>query len=101
MRAHYRLLSQRYGFDCKPLEKWLVIIGYEALRAGRTSDAIDLFKYYVESYPESANSYDSLGEAYMKAGEKDLAIENYTKSLELNPDNHNARDMLELLGNRN
>jgi cytochrome c-type biogenesis protein CcmH/NrfG len=37
--------------------------------------------------------YDSLGEAYMKKGEKELAIANYQKSLELNPDNANGNDM--------
>lgn len=33
----------------------------------------------------------------MKAGNKELAIENYKKSLELNPDNDNAKRMLEQL----
>jgi len=48
-------------------------------------------------YPESYNAYDSLGEAYMRAGEKDFAIRNYEKSLELNPKNENAKKMLENL----
>lgn len=42
-------------------------------------------------------AYDSLGEAFMKTGEKDLAIKNYEKSLELNPNNDNAKKMLENL----
>jgi hypothetical protein len=44
--------------------------------------------------------YDSLGEAYMEKGETGLAVANYEKSLELNPDNQNGRDMLEKLRNR-
>ena len=38
--------------------------------------------------------WDSLGEAYMEKGQHDLAIENYRKSLELNPDNENATEMI-------
>jgi cytochrome c-type biogenesis protein CcmH/NrfG len=51
----------------------------------------------VELYPQSANVYDSLGEAHMTDGQKKLAIQNYKKSLELNPDNNNAKEMLEKL----
>jgi predicted alpha/beta superfamily hydrolase len=97
MRSHYADLSARYDFQCKPAEKWLIIIGYEALRAGRTSDAIEYFKYYTECYPKSANSYDSLGEAYMESGDTLRAIENYEKSLEFNPNNTNATRMLNKL----
>ncbi len=48
-------------------------------------------------FPESGNAYDSLAEAYMKAGEKDLAIKNYAKSLERDPGNRNAVDQLAAL----
>jgi cytochrome c-type biogenesis protein CcmH/NrfG len=41
--------------------------------------------------------YDSLGEAYMKNGDKELAIENYEKSLKLDPGNANAVEMLKRL----
>jgi Tfp pilus assembly protein PilF len=49
-------------------------------------------------YPESANVYDSLGECYLKAGNQEKAIENYKKSLEFNPENKNASEMLKKLG---
>jgi len=51
----------------------------------------------VEAYPESSNVYDSLGEAFMLNGEKAPAIENYEKSLKLNPNNANAVEKLKLL----
>jgi len=51
----------------------------------------------VEMNPQSANAHDSLGEAYMINGNKELAIKNYKKSLELNPDNTNAKEMLNKL----
>jgi len=73
------------------------ILGYQYLQAGETKEAIELFKMNVRAYPESANTYDSLGEAYMVNGDKELAIKNYNKSLELNPDNENAVEMLKRL----
>ena len=51
----------------------------------------------VEEFPQSANAWDCLGEAYMKAGNNDLAKYNYEKSLALNSDNENAKKMLEQL----
>jgi tetratricopeptide (TPR) repeat protein len=72
-------------------------LGYDLLLAGRTEDAINVFILNVETYPEYANGYDSLGEAYMKNGDNERAIENYRKSLDLNPGNTNAQDMLEKL----
>ena len=48
-------------------------------------------------HPDAFNTYDSLGEAYMKAGQRDRAIKNYRKSLELNPDNVGAVEMLKKL----
>ena len=53
-----------------------------------------VFKINTEYYPESANAYDSLGEAYMKNGQLKLAISSYEKSLELNPENANAKEMI-------
>jgi len=56
-----------------------------------------MFKMNVEDHPKSANVDDSLGEAYMISGDKNAAIENYKKSLELDPANGNAREMLKKL----
>ena len=59
--------------------------------------AIEVFRWNVDLHPEAWNAYDSLGEAYMRSGEREQAIQNYEKSLDLNPDNDNARQMLEKL----
>jgi cytochrome c-type biogenesis protein CcmH/NrfG len=72
-------------------------VGYSLLREKRTADAIAVFKVNVELYPQSANAYDSLGEAYMANGEKELAVASYKKSLELDPKNQNAANMLKKL----
>ena len=76
-------------------ERSMNLLGYKYLNEGETDIAIEIFKMNVADYPESPNVYDSLGEAYMKAGNKDEAIRNYKKSLELNPKNDNAKKMLE------
>ena len=72
-------------------------IGYAYLGMNMIDSAIIVFKFNVGEFPESANVYDSLGEAYMKKGENQLAILNYEKSLELDPENGNAKKMLEKL----
>jgi tetratricopeptide (TPR) repeat protein len=72
-------------------------LGYLWLNTGKLADALEIFKFNVEQFPASANVYDSLGEAYMKSGEPENAIKNYQRSLELNPENTNAKKMLEQL----
>ena len=72
-------------------------LGYVWLNKGHISEAIEIFKLWIKAYPESANGYDSLAEAYMKNGDKEKAIRNYKKSLELNPKNNNAKEKLKEL----
>lgn len=76
-------------------EEHLNMMGYHALGSMDYKKAIELFKLNVVAYPESFNVYDSLGEAYMMAGERDLAIQHYERSLLLNPKNENGKRMLE------
>jgi len=70
-------------------------LGYRLLGNDKISEAIEVFKVNVKEHPESFNVYDSLGEAYMKNGDDELAVENYQKSIELNPGNENGKKMLE------
>ncbi|MGB7844673.1 MAG: serine hydrolase [Candidatus Acidiferrum sp.] len=74
--------------------------GYQLLAVKKTPDAIRVFQLNVELHPESSNVFDSLAEAYMDNGDKDLAIRNYQKSLELNPKNNNATEMLKKLNEK-
>jgi CubicO group peptidase (beta-lactamase class C family) len=60
-------------------------LGYWLLNHDRTADAVEILKLNVEAYPKSANPYDSLGEAYRKTGQRDLALALYRKALELDP----------------
>ena len=74
--------------------------GYDLLNEKKMKEAIDLFKLNVYVFPRSANAFDSLGEAFLESGDKVSAIENYKKSLSLNPENENAREVISrLVGN--
>jgi tetratricopeptide (TPR) repeat protein len=68
--------------------------GYGLMAQGKLKEAIELFKMNVQLYPESWNVYDSLGEAYANAGETALAIQNYEKSMQLNPKNEAGKAAL-------
>jgi CubicO group peptidase (beta-lactamase class C family) len=71
--------------------------GYDLLGGGKKNEAITIFELGVMAFPQSANAFDSLGEAYMEVGNKKRAIENYEKSLKLDADNKNAEEMLKKL----
>jgi predicted alpha/beta superfamily hydrolase len=96
---HYRRLSDRFGYNCRPREWYYNSVGYDLLRQEFVESAIEMFKANISFHPESPNVYDSLGEAYMKAGDNARAIEFYEKVLELDPGNSNAAAQLEVLRN--
>jgi glyoxylase-like metal-dependent hydrolase (beta-lactamase superfamily II) len=85
--------SEKYYFDEVEMNR----LGYQLINQNKLKEAIEVFKMNVELYPEAWNVYDSLGEGYMLLGEKELAIEFYKKSLEINPDNANGIAMLKRL----
>jgi CubicO group peptidase (beta-lactamase class C family) len=70
---------------------------YDLLNRKEYQHAIDLFELNVAAHPRSSNAFDSLGEAYLEAGNTELAITNYRKSVSLNPDNRNAIEILKKL----
>lgn len=73
-------------------------IGYDFLRKNSIDMAVMILRYNTTKFPDSWNVYDSLAEAYWAQGRIDLAVFNFKKSLELNPENSNARQMLERIG---
>jgi len=57
-------------------------LGYEHLQSGDFGGAVQIMKLNAVAYPNSPNVYDSLSDAYLAAGQKDLARENAKKALE-------------------
>jgi len=95
--AQYRDLKAKQSATYDFAEPELNRLGYQLLRAGKAKEAIEIFKLNVEAYPKSSNPYDSLAEAYMTINERELAIQNYKKAVELNPNNTNAIEILKRL----
>jgi tetratricopeptide (TPR) repeat protein len=60
--------------------------GYQLLGAGKTDEAIEMFRKNVKDHPQSWNVYDSLGEGYDRKGDRKLAIENYRRALNMTQD---------------
>lgn len=82
----------------QPLERDLNDWAYRMLNGGgKPKEALEIFKLNVHLYPTSANVYDSVAEAYAANGQRDLAIQNYKRSLELDPKNTNAVQQLKKL----
>ncbi len=76
-------------------ESFVNALGYRMVRGKKGEDAIALFVFNTEQYPDSWNVYDSLGEAYWGSGRYDLAVANYRRSLALNPKNAGALQILQ------
>lgn len=81
-------------------ERSLNSFGYELLGKDDTDGAIAVFRLNAQEFPSSGNVWDSLAEAYNKAGRTEQAAIYYRKSLELDPDNDNALKQLEKLQGR-
>jgi tetratricopeptide (TPR) repeat protein len=94
LRAARAAGTSQYFF----LEGDLNALGYQLMNAGQLDDARAVLQLNADVFPGSWNVWDSLAEAHMKAGEHDRAVELYRKSLELNPDNENGKEMLARLG---
>ncbi len=71
--------------------------GYQLLGRDKTDEAIAIFRKNVKDHPDSWNTYDSLGEALEKKGDKKGAIENYTKALSMVTDPANKKRITEIL----
>lgn len=78
-------------------EKQFNDLGYQLLNEGKVKEAIEILTLNTAVFPNSWNVYDSLAEAYMEDKNNPSAITNYKKSLELNPENQNAVNMLKRL----
>ncbi|MCH2081904.1 MAG: tetratricopeptide repeat protein [Saprospiraceae bacterium] len=97
------LLEERIG-DQKITEQELLSIGFDVIindlgyewlnHIKHKKGAIKVFRYGLKLMPSNASLYDSLAEAYYENKEWDNALENYKKSLALDPKNNNAKEMI-------
>jgi len=97
--ARYRQLkataAKDYMFNPGELNR----IGYALLHRGRIDDAIQVWELNAQEYPGDWDVHDSLGDGYAAAGPARAgdALASFRRSLELNPQNAHAREMIERL----
>lgn len=94
--AHFNKIKEDENYDLNEGE--MNQVGYELLGSDQVEEALQVFKLNLDAFPESFNVYDSYAEALMKLDRNEEAIENYKKSIEMNPGNQNGIDMLKKLG---
>lgn len=75
-------------------ENRLNSIGYALIKNNRINDAIKIFELNTKENPTSGDAFDSLGEGYFTIGEYEISKKHYEKSLELSPQNMNAKEMI-------
>ncbi len=96
------VLARYKAYVSDPAHKFLLdpeprvnSLGYRLLSDKRIPEAIVIFEVNARAHPNSWNAYDSLGEAYANARDKQHALDAYRKSVELNPQNTNAKRTIE------
>lgn len=97
-RQHIETVRKSVSDSVLFQENVLNWLGYHFLYWwGRPTDAVFVFELMTDVYPQSANAFDSLGESYLRNGDTEKAKIAYTRSVELNPENENAKAMLQRL----
>ncbi|ASU32806.1 alpha/beta hydrolase-fold protein [Mucilaginibacter xinganensis] len=81
--SHFKMLSDNLGYTLIPAESLVNSVAYHCWELNQPKEALLLFKRNVENHPQSANAFDSLGDFYSGTGDKQKAIEAYTRSLSL------------------
>jgi len=97
LASHYGNWSKRLGYRLEASERVINRLGLLHLRKGNVKESIRYLELNVERHPLSANTYDSLGEAYFENGQLKLAIENYEKSLRMDDNNKFGKSQLKKL----
>lgn len=82
--------NPEFKLEEQALESW----GDRLTGDNHLQEAIAILSLNVSLYPDSSNAYEYLGNAYAKAGQKQQAIDNYSKALEKNPENEEAKKRL-------
>ncbi|MDH3247171.1 MAG: serine hydrolase, partial [Saprospiraceae bacterium] len=94
----YATLKEEHPEAFNYSENQLNNLGYFYLGRNELEKAIAIFKTNVSAFPNAYNVYDSYGEALLAHGDREGAIENYLRSVELNPGNGNGVEILKGLG---
>jgi len=94
VEEHYQKLSKKFHYEVPVPEPLMNQVGYQLLGQNKFEEAVAAFKKNIERYPESANVYDSLAEAYELNGKIDLATPLYEKASQLGQKNNDPNAAL-------
>ncbi|HTK20870.1 MAG TPA: alpha/beta hydrolase-fold protein [Mucilaginibacter sp.] len=83
LAAHYKMVSERIGYTVLPTENSVNELAYDCMGRHKMDVAYKLFIRNTQMYPNSTNVFDSLGDYYVAAGDKQKAIEAFTKALSI------------------
>lgn len=100
LSAHFNEVSDKLGYKVIPTEDMVNNMAYASMGMKKMNEAYILFKRNVESYPQSSNAWDSLGDFYVSKGDKQKAIEAYSKSLSLQETSDTRSKLEELKGKK-
>ena len=97
VKEHFEELTINFHPE-DPKDLILNQVGYGLLSHDRPDEAVRVFEMNTELFPDVANCWDSLGEAWLAKGDKKKALECYKKALSMDPNIPSAREMVEKLG---
>jgi len=99
---YYQQLKEKYkdihwwnAFNPEILESNVNRKGYALMQNGDLNSAFQVFTLNTMLFPDSFNVWDSLGECYYNMKKFNLSLQYYKKSIKLNPDNENGKQMIE------
>ena len=81
--THYKNVSEKMGYVILPDESQVNNFGYQMMGTNQFKKAEKMFKLNIDNNPKSGNCYDSLGDLYLKTGDKTKAIQSFQKALTL------------------
>jgi len=97
IKEYYKNLSGKYGFEIHARVQTLNLLGFNLIQEKKFEEAIEVFKHCISVYPDFWMAYHNLAYCYQQTGDRELAIKNYEKTLQLNPDNQVAAERLKKL----
>lgn len=101
IKTHYAHFSKEVGVDFYPPEHVFTRLGISTLYDEKNIDnAIEIFETLTSYYPESYKNYYYLAESYFNKGDKQSALLNYKKSIELNPEDEKSKNRINELENK-
>jgi predicted alpha/beta superfamily hydrolase len=83
--AHYKKVSDRFGYEVLPPEAFVNSLGYEFMTPDKIEFSYAALQMNIENYPKSSNVYDSMGDYYLASKDSIKALELFTKALEVGP----------------